>query len=150
MQEGRARMEAFLPLLATCGRPIHSHDAWHLALRYLEELDVAATMRVFHAHIWGITPEFVVEQLDAISLLWRIEMVGTPMDAQWPSIAERVTPRAIETFMPFMNAHYVYALARAGRADALNAGALADVRARSQAGDDEAKRVWAPVGLAVV
>jgi hypothetical protein len=80
-------MEAFLPLLATCGRPIHSHDAWHLALLHLEELDVAAAMGVFHAHIWGITPDVVVEQLDAIALLWRIEMAGTAVDAQWPSIA---------------------------------------------------------------
>ena len=149
VREGRARMEAFLPLLATCGRPIHSHDAWHLALLHLEELDVAATMRVFRQHIWGITPDFVVEQLDAIALLWRIEMAGTAMDAEWPSIAELVAPRAVETFMPFMNAHYVYALGRAGRHDAVKA-ALASVRVRSQCDDAEAMRVWAPVGRAVV
>jgi tetratricopeptide (TPR) repeat protein len=35
VREGLARMESFLPLLKTCGRPIHSHDAWHLALLYL-------------------------------------------------------------------------------------------------------------------
>ena len=143
--EGLARLEAFLPLLATCGRPIHSHDAWHLALLYLEQLDITAAMRVFHAHIWGITPDFVVEQLDAIALLWRIEMAGTAMDAQWPSIADHVAARATETFMPFMNAHYLYALARAGRLDAVEAG-LAAVRARSKADDEEARRVWAPVG----
>jgi O-acetyl-ADP-ribose deacetylase (regulator of RNase III) len=51
--------------------------------------------------------------------------------------------------MPFMNAHYVYALARAGHSDALQA-ALARVRARSAADDEEAKRVWAPVGRAVI
>jgi hypothetical protein len=51
--------------------------------------------------------------------------------------------------MPFMNAHYVYALARAGRAEAL-AAALTAVRERSRAEDPEAKRVWAPVGNAVV
>lgn len=100
VKEGLAHMDAFLPLLATCGRPIHSHDAWHLALLHLEELDVAAAMGVFHAHIWGITPDFVVEQLDAIALLWRIEMAGTAMDAQWPSIADHVAARAIETFIP--------------------------------------------------
>ncbi|TMJ81483.1 MAG: hypothetical protein E6G76_25025 [Alphaproteobacteria bacterium] len=149
VREGLARLESFLPLLATCGRPIHCHDAWHLALLYLEQLDVAAAMRVFRTHIWGITPDFVVEQLDAIALLWRIEMAGTPMDAQWPSIAEHVAARAGETFMPFMNAHYVYALARAGHGDALQA-ALARVRARSAADDEEAKRVWAPVGGAVI
>ena len=147
--EGLARLESFLPLLAACGRPIHCHDAWHLALLHLERLDVAAAMRVFRTHIWGITPDFVVEQLDAIALLWRIEMAAGPMDAQWPSIAEHIAPRALETFMPFMNAHYVYALARAGRADAVEA-ALAGVRARSAADDEEAKRVWAPVGRAVI
>jgi tetratricopeptide (TPR) repeat protein len=149
VREGLARLESFLPLLATCGRPIHSHDAWHLALLHLEQLDVPAAMRVFHAHIWGITPDFVVEQLDAIALLWRIEMSGTPMDAEWRSIADHVAPRAVETLMPFMNAHYVYALARAGRTDALEA-ALARVRARSSADDEEAIRVWAPVGRAVI
>src|SRR5262249_40286692 len=149
VREGLARLEAFLPLLATCGRPIHCHDAWHLALLHLEELDVAAAMRVFKAHIWGITPDFVVEQLDAIALLWRIEMAAGPTDAQWPAIAEHIAPRAVETFMPFMNAHYVYALARAGRADAVEA-VLARVRARSAADDEEAKRVWAPVGRAVI
>jgi tetratricopeptide (TPR) repeat protein len=147
--EGLARLEAFLPLLATCGRPIYSHDAWHLALLHLEQLDVAAAMRVFKAHIWGITPDFVVEQLDAIALLWRIEMAAGPMDAEWPAIADHIAPRAVETFMPFMNAHYVYALARAGRADAVEA-VLAGVHARSAANDEEAKRVWAPVGRAVI
>jgi len=147
--EGLARLESFLPLLAACGRPIHCHDAWHLALLHLEQLDVAAAMRVFQTHIWGITPDLVVEQLDAIALLWRIEMAAGPMDAQWPSIAEQIAPRALETFMPFMNAHYVYALARAGWADAVEA-ALAGVRARSAADDEEAKRVWAPVGRAVI
>jgi tetratricopeptide (TPR) repeat protein len=149
VREGLARLDSFLPLLATCGRPIHCHDAWHLALLHLEQLDGAAAMRVFRAHIWGITPDFVVEQLDAIALLWRIEMAGTPMDAEWPSIAEHIAPRAVETFMPFMNAHYVYALARAGRTDAVEA-VLASVRERSAADDEEAKRVWAPVGRAVI
>jgi len=51
VQKGLARMELFLPLLATCGRPIHCHDAWHLALLHLEQLDVAAAMRVFRTHI---------------------------------------------------------------------------------------------------
>jgi hypothetical protein len=106
-------------------------------------------MRIFRDHIWGITPDFVVEQLDATALLWRIEMAGTAMDAEWSSIADRIAARAAETFMPFMNAHYVYALARAGRDDAVDT-ALASVRRRSAADDEEGRRVWAPVGCAVV
>ena len=60
-----------------------------------------------------------------------------------------VAARATETFIPFMNAHYLYALARAGRRDAVEAG-LASVRARSAADDEEARRVWAPVGRPIV
>jgi hypothetical protein len=51
--------------------------------------------------------------------------------------------------MPFMNAHYVYALMRAGRDQAVDT-ALASIRERSIADDDEGKQVWAPVGCAVV
>jgi Flp pilus assembly protein TadD len=149
VEEGMQKLVAFLPQLATCARPIHSHDAWHLALLHLEELDVPRTMEVFHGHIWGISPDYVVEQLDAIALLWRIELSGTPMDAEWQSIADHVTPRATETFMPFMNAHYIYALARAGRMDAVEA-ALEAVQGRSMASDAEAKRVWARAGRAVI
>ena len=149
VEEGMSRLETFLPQLATCGRPIHSHDAWHLALLHLEELDIPRTMDVFRSHIWGITPDLVTEQLDAIALLWRIELSGTPMDAEWGPLADHVEARASETFMPFMNAHYAYALARGGRADALES-ALAAVRLRSRADDAEARRVWAPAGCAIV
>ena len=56
--EGLARMEAFLPLLATCGRAIHSHDAWHLALLHLEEFDIDAMA----------THGFAFEQLDQLAM----------------------------------------------------------------------------------
>src|SRR5262249_53935325 len=74
---------------------------------------------------------------------------GKLMDAEWPAIADRIAPRAMETIMPFMSAHYVYALARAGRHGVLE-GALASVRARSEANDEEGRRVWAAVGRSVV
>jgi hypothetical protein len=51
--------------------------------------------------------------------------------------------------MPFMNTHYVYALMRAGRDQAVDT-ALANIRERSIADDDEGKQVWSPVGCAVV
>ncbi len=149
VQEGRARLEAFLPTLATCCRPIHSHDAWHLALLHLEELDVSRALEVYRQHIWGITPDLVTEQLDAIALLWRIELAGHPLDAEWAPLADHVEARAEETFMPFMNAHYVYALARAGRTGALEA-ALAAVSERAAQSDAEGTRVWAATGRAVV
>lgn len=147
--EGRARLEAFLPMLATCMRPIHSHDAWHLALLHLEEMDRDAALAVHREHIWGITPDLVTEQLDAIALLWRLELAGFAMDAEWAGIVDHVEARATETFMPFMNAHYAYALARAGRQDAV-AAMLRSVGERASRADDEARRVWQPTGRPLI
>ena len=149
VDEGRRTLEAFLPVLATCGRPVYCHDAWHLALLYLEELDFERARRVFDQHIWGFQPDTVGEQVDAIALLWRMEMAGYDATDLWPEIAERVIPHAAETFMPFLNAHFAYALARGRSADALD-GLLDSVAARANDGDDEALRVWAPVGRAIV
>jgi len=149
VDEGKRRLEAFLPSLRTCGRVIECHDAWHLGLLYLEELDLAAAERVLRDEVWRTGSEVVGEQLDAISLAWRIELAGGGVGGLWAEVAARVAPRAAETFMPFANAHFAYALARAGRPDVLEP-MLRSVARRAAAADDEARRVWKPVGLPVV
>lgn len=147
--EGRARMETFLPQLEKSMRVVHSHDAWHLALLYLEELEGERMLTIYRDHVWGFAPELVGEQIDAISLLWRAELAGMPMDDRWEEIANHVEHRVHEAFMPFLSAHHVYALARAGRNDATEK-LLATVRERSERDDDEARRVWAKAGRTIV
>lgn len=148
-EEGRRIMEDFLPQLRTFCRPIHCHDAWHLALLCLEETDYAAAEKVLRDDVWGLTPDFVTEQIDAIALGWRMEMAGRPADDLWEEIAPHIEARARECFMPFLNAHYAYALARAGRREALSA-ALEQVESRAAGADEEARRVWAVAGRQVV
>lgn len=149
VDEGKARLEAFLPELATCQRLIHSHDAWHLALLHLEEMNVVDALDVYRGHVWGFAPDLVGEQIDAIALLWRMELAGFPMDAEWAGIADRVEARTGEAFMPFLSAHHMYSLVRAGRDDAAN-HCLETVRERSRRDDGEGRRVWARAGQAVV
>jgi len=149
VDEGRRRLEAFLPSLRTCARVIHCHDAWHLGLLHLETLDLAAAERLLRDEVWCGGNDVVGEQLDAISLAWRLEMAGGSVGGLWAEVAARVAPRAHETFMPFTNAHFAYALARSGRDDVLEA-MLRSVAARAAASDDEAETVWKPVGLPVV
>ena len=71
-----------------------------------------------------------MQQCKTPSVMTMESKAGPGRVAQWPSIAGHIAARAGETFMPFMNAHYLYALARAGRGDAVEA-ALARVHARS-------------------
>ena len=144
------RLERFLPVWETSGRTIHDHNAWHLAVAHLDQLGFDRAVAVYDDHIWGSAPDTPGEQIDAISLLWRLEMAGeTVADERWADVADHVEARVDECVFPFLSAHHGYALARAGRADAL--AALSDtVRRRTERDDAEARRVWQPVGRPVV
>lgn len=148
--EALARLTSFLPRWADDAQFANAHNSWHLALVHLDRLDVDPAFALYDDHIWGVTPDLPVEQVDAIALLWRIELGGWHVDdARWTAIADHVDARARECYHPFLSAHHAYALARAGHLDALDA-LLATVDARTAADDDEARRVWRPVGRAVV
>lgn len=146
VDEGERRLRAFLPVAATCSRPIHSHTAWHLALFDVERLDHARALQVYRSDIWGFTPDSVFEQVDAIALLWRIELAGGDVGQAWSEVAQHVQARCQETFMPFLSAHHAYALARAERSQAL-AALLEAVALRASAPDAGA---WRSVGQSVV
>lgn len=144
------RMEAWLGTWDRAGRVIHCHNAWHVALMHLDRLAVERAFAVYDGHVWGFAPEMVVEQLDGIAFLWRAEMAGVEVDAaRYRAIVPHVVPLAGTLFMPFVSAHYAYALARAGEREALE-DLLARVDARAAAEDAEARRVWAPVGRAII
>jgi hypothetical protein len=144
------RLESFLPVWESSGRVIHAHNAWHLAVAHLDRLFTDRALAVHDTHIWGFAPDTPGEQIDAISLLWRVEMAGeTVEDARWADVADHVEARVGECVFPFLSAHHGYALARAGRDDAV--AALCDtVQRRSDLDDAEARRVWQPIGQRVV
>ena len=148
-----AHLEAALPRWRGHVRPIHAHDAWHLALHHVDRLDVDRALVLLDGEIWRDEEDEVGLALDAIALLWRIEMVGLAPDAasRWPAIADRAELHVGTPFMPFLSAHLAYALARAGR-DAALERLLAAARGRAAAapGDADARRAWAPVGVALV
>ena len=102
--------EGFLPIWMSVGRVIHCHNSWHLGVAQVAELDCARALDVFARHVWGITPDLVVEQADAIALLWRIEMAGERVDQHWAELADRAETHIEERYMPFLDAHFAFAL----------------------------------------
>ncbi|CAN5426373.1 tetratricopeptide repeat protein [soil metagenome] len=142
IQEGEKRLREFLPQAATCSRPVYSHTAWHLGLFAMERLDYVEALSVFHRHIWGIVPGMIGEQIDAIALLWRMEMAGAEVAKEWESVADQVELHVGECYMPFLSAHHAYALARAGRMDAAEMLLSTVVRQKDP--------VWQEVGRSAV
>jgi len=149
-EEAMELMQGWVSDWEASARPIHSHNAWHFAVALLDRLDEESARNIFHNHVWMQTPEVVVEQLDAISFLWRMEMAGYEVEQQkWSMLAPYVVDASSELFMPFASSHYAYALARAEEKDALE-NLLTSVENRATQPDPEATRVWGPTGKAVV
>ncbi len=149
-EEAMTRMEGWLDEWEQAGRVIHCHNAWHVALAHLDRLDSQRAFSIFQEHVAGKTPELVVEQLDTIAFLWRAEMAGEPVDPEaYRPLLPHLRPLAGTLFMPFVSAHYAYAFARTGEEEALEE-LLAAVDERTGRDDEEARRVWQPVGRSIL
>jgi len=57
----------------------------------------------YRRHVWGFTRDLVVEQTDAILLLWYMELAGRNIEAaSWKAIAPHVKRGAFEDVFPFV------------------------------------------------
>ncbi|WP_269540288.1 hypothetical protein [Cerasicoccus fimbriatus] len=145
VEEGAREMERFAPYWKSCARGIHAHNAWHQSLFYLENADWAKTDVILRGDIWGITPDYVGEQIDAIALLWRMDMAGQPADDVWADVVAKSGEHAGECLIPFLDGQFIYGLARNGHDDAVEA-AIARARERAAQSDHEGREIWCPVG----
>jgi len=149
LAEGIAAFERFAPSWQGHMRVLQCHNAWHLALLYLYDLQLDRALALCRERVWGVQPESVNEQVDAIALLWRLDLAGQSADDLWDAIAASVAPRAAEQVFPFLNAHQVYALARAGRGAEARAASVALGRfAERQAGGY--RRLWREIAVPFV
>jgi len=144
--EAAERMDGWLPLWRTAARPIHSHNAWHTALLHLDRLEPGRAWEILESDLWCNPPGMIQEQIDIISLLWRMELAGIEVEeAKWKGLVPHLVPHIETLFMPFISLHHVYALGRAGESGAV-VTLMATVRERAAQPDREAHRVWQAVG----
>jgi hypothetical protein len=115
--EGIAWMESLSDTWEDCNSFMYTHNWWHLALFYLDKENFAKVLELYDNRVWGAWKEYSQDQVNAISLLWRLELAGADVGDRWQDVANYVAQRTGEHVEPFLNLHYVYALARAGRDD---------------------------------
>lgn len=110
---GTKILEDYEHIWRESGQAINSHNYWHLALMYLEQLDRDKAFSVRRSHILKDSPYLVIQQLDAIALLWRLEMTGFEVPhKEWKNAADITARNVKECYIPFMSAHYIYAQGR--------------------------------------
>lgn len=149
IDDGLALLHGAAPTWATHTPSLRAHNWWHTALLHLANEDVAAALRAYRENVVGVDAASVFEHVDAISLLWRAELAGHRQDDEWRRLAPHLVERALEQCFPFLNAHYAYALTRAGRHDVVQES-LARLRDYAFRQTGFSARVFRDVGLPLV
>lgn len=101
-----------------CSSFMLTHNWWHLALIELELGNKAAALALFDARVWGLRKGHAQDQINAISLLFRLEMLGVRSSARWEDIASYIDGRETDQLNGFLDLHYLIALLQSGRSEA--------------------------------
>jgi hypothetical protein len=139
--------EAFLRSVADAWTGLNSfmvtHAWWHLALFLIEQDRLDEALALHDERVWGVCPDYSQDQVNAVSLLARLELAGADVGGRWEALAPWLAPRIHDHVQPFLDLHYLYGLARAGRpeADAM----LASIEAFAAGAPAAARDAWAGV-----
>ena len=141
---------AFLaPLSCTwdrCSSFMYTHNWWHAALFRLDMDDAAASLALFDTRVWGVRKTYVQDQVNAVSLLSRLELRGVDVGDRWADVAAHVLPRIHDRQNAFLDLHYLYALARAGEIGAVT-GMLAEMEAYAETATSPSRSIWSEVAV---
>jgi tetratricopeptide (TPR) repeat protein len=95
-----------------------THNWWHQALFALE-LDLhGEVLALYERQVWGVAKEYSQDEVNAISLLARLELAGVDVGNRWQDIADYLLAHVADQVLPFLDMQYLYGLARAGRPEA--------------------------------
>jgi len=118
VEEGVAFMRSVSDEWADCNSFMLTHNWWHLAL-YLIDLDrTEEALALYDEKVWGVWKEYSQDQINAVSLLARLELRGVDVGARWQDVADYIAARGPDLTQPFLTLQYLYGLARAGRDEA--------------------------------
>jgi hypothetical protein len=142
MLEGVAFLQSMTDTWANCNSFMYTHNWWHLAL-FLIDLDrTDEALGLYDRRVWGVWKEFCEDQINAVSLLARLELRGVDVGERWADVALYLKPRLHEHFSPFLDLQYLYGLARAGELSAVTE-MLASLEERAENARAFEREAWA-------
>jgi tetratricopeptide (TPR) repeat protein len=142
LTEGAAFLDSVSDCWADCNSFMYTHNWWHQAL-FLIDLDrTSEALALFDVRVWGVWKEFSEDQINAISLLARLELRGVDVGERWSDVASYLEDRLHDHFVPFLDLQYLYALARAGKTSAVTE-MLASLEDRAEQARPFEREAWA-------
>ena len=95
-----------------------THNWWHQALFALELHDHEQVLQLYDTQVWGVAKDYSQDQVNALSLLARLELAGVDVGERWQDVADHLVARTADQVLPFLDVQYLYGLARAQRPEA--------------------------------
>ncbi len=121
-----------------------THNWWHVALFALDLGQHDDVLRLYDQQVWGVAKDYSQDQINAVSLLARLELAGVDVGERWNDVADHLATRVHDHVLPFLDLQYLYGLARAGRPEADRLYAQMRHGAAGPAPDEA---VWQTVGV---
>ncbi|KAF1019983.1 MAG: hypothetical protein GAK30_02778 [Paracidovorax wautersii] len=146
LQSGTAFLEEMSESWQGLNSFMRTHNWWHLALFYIELDRLDEALALYDREVWGVDKRYTQDQVNAVSLLARLELAGLDVGERWQDVADHLEARTADQTLPFLDMQYLYGLARAQRPSAY--ALLQAVEARASA--SEARRdqaVWRDIAL---
>jgi len=112
--EGRLWMRQHADAWSNCTSFLYTHNWWHAALFHLALGDRDGALALYHERVWAVRKDYVQDQINAVSLLARLDLAGVDVGDRWVDVAHYVRPRRSDAIDGFLDLHYAYALARVG------------------------------------
>ena len=122
-----------------------THNWWHLALNYISLGRFEDALDLYDNQVWNAWKDYSQDQINAISLLGRLELAGVDVGDRWQEVGDRLKVRVRDFVQPFLTMHYIYGLARAGKTQADEL--LENLQGYSGSAPDFVKVAWQDVAL---
>ncbi|MEP6791112.1 MAG: tetratricopeptide repeat protein [Ramlibacter sp.] len=122
-----------------------THNWWHQALFALDLGLNEEVLALYDQRVWGVAKAYSQDQINAVSLLARLELAGVDVGNRWQDVAGYLAVRLDDQVFPFLDMQYLYGLARAGRPEADTL--MRNVEAKAAHAPDHAKAAWQRVCL---
>ena len=142
IREGAAFMASVSDTWTGLNSFMVTHNWWHHALFLLEQDQHDAALHLYDTQVWGVVKDYSQDQINAISLLVRLELAGVDVGDRWADVARHLAAREQDQVLPFLDLQYLLGLGRAGE-HAAAARLLAHIEAHAASRTEAQERaVW--------
>jgi tetratricopeptide (TPR) repeat protein len=97
------------------GNNFRYHLWWHKALLHLGLDERDAVLAMYDERLWDPESDEYLDLTNDISTLQRLELLGVDIEDRWTPVADKVEKLCETRYFAFIDAHYLLALAAAGR-----------------------------------